>query len=120
MIAGYQRTVARGEFSVAVESRVEVTKLYQYSYGWALALAPAGPSTPANWLPYILLILPLPLRFLPFPFTTTQRSRFSLLFSSPSRVDLTVDHAPAVSVSFCLLPATPRSATPSLDVNPRF
>jgi hypothetical protein len=46
------------------------------------------PSTPANWLPYILLILP-PRRSLPFSFTTTQRSRFSLGFqlSIPCRLD---------------------------------
>lgn len=36
----------------------------------------------------------------------------------PSRVDLTVDHAHLVSDPFCFLPATPRSATSTLDVNP--
>ncbi len=73
MIAGNQRTVARGNSCVAEEA-----------------------IPPADRLPYILLILPLPRCSLPDTFTTTQRSRFFFFssLSNPSRVDFAVDHAP--------------------------
>ena len=69
--------------------------------------------------PLYSLIFHLPHLSLPFSFTTTLTISFPFLAFplTPSRVDLTVDHAPPVSVSAFLVafPATPRSA---LDVNP--
>jgi hypothetical protein len=119
MIAGYQRTVARGEFCGGGEP-CWVTKLYQYRYGWALALA--LPSGLLLRLTGSLIFFSSSLLAVLFPFPSRPRNAhdFLLVFSSPSRVDLTVDHAPAVSVPFCPLPATPRSATSTLDVNPLF
>ena len=42
MIAGYQRTVARGEFCVAVERAVLGHKIVSVQMRLALALAPAS------------------------------------------------------------------------------
>ena len=84
---------------------------------------PLWPSSPADWLPYILLI-PLPRRSFPCSFTTTQRSRF-FLFSSPSHPVSTLPSItnPRVSDSaifLSLFASQPlhNRLFPSLDVNP--
>ncbi len=92
MIAGNQRTVARGNSCVAEENRVVLGG----SQNCIRLSLPSLAIPPADRLPYILLILPLPRCSLPDTFTTTQRSRFFFFssLSNPSRVDFAVDHAP--------------------------
>jgi hypothetical protein len=70
MIAGYQRNVARGGIPVCVAVSVRLLE------------GLSGPYTPAGWLPYILLILPLPPILFPVP--SRPRNAHDFLSSSPS------------------------------------
>jgi hypothetical protein len=102
---------SEGNSCVAVES-------------FGLCPFPLWPYTPADWLPYILLIVHLPRRSFPRSFTTTQRSRFS--FSALPLILCRLgrrSHSPAVSESALFLPLFASQPLhnrlfPSLDVNP--
>ena len=101
---GISELSPEGNFCVAVEWSQNC--ISTDAVGIGPCPCPPWLSRPANWLPYILLIFPLPTVLFPFPSRPRNAHDFLSVSSSPSlppsRVDLIVDHAPLVSLSVFL------------------